>query len=307
MAGCAAKAASAPGVMRLSATQSVALPERWPVLLAAYQAWFGLPGHMDVGYSSVDRVVLEKQVAKAKEMGITGFVINWYGPRKDFEYRAYAMLQEIAGQQDFKVALMYDEDTGDAEQATQAAITDLHYAYVRYVGPAASYPRSAYLMYEGRPVIFIFPKTGRTDWKKVRESVADWQQPPLLLYKDRSTAHPEAFDGFYAWVNPGEKGWSGDGSNWGQEYLENFYKRMTGEMPQKLAVGGAWPGFDDTKASWSKNRKMDGRCGKTFDESLRTFRRYYSEQKPLPFLMINTWNDYEEGTAIERGIERCRR
>ena len=50
----------------------------------------------------------------------------------------------------------------------------------------------------------------------------------------------------------------------------------------------------------------DPRCGKTFDDTLRLFRRYYSEQRPLPFLMIETWNDYEEGTAIEGGVGACK-
>jgi hypothetical protein len=35
------------------------------------------------------------------------------------------------------------------------------------------------------------------------------------------------------------------------------------------------------------------------------FRRYYNDSHPLPFLLIVTWNDYEEGTAIERGIPHC--
>ena len=49
---------------------------------------------------------------------------------------------------------------------------------------------------------------------------------------------------------------------------------------------------------------MSSRCGKTLDDTLRMFRRYYNEQRPLPFLMIETWNDYEEGTAIENGVAR---
>ena len=41
------------------------------------------------------------------------------------------------------------------------------------------------------------------------------------------------------------------------------------------------------------------------EESLRLWRRYYSPDRPLPFMMIVTWNDYEEGTAIEKGIDTC--
>ena len=76
--------------------------------------------------------------------------------------------------------------------------------------------------------------------------------------------------------------------------------------PDKIAVGAAWPGFDDSKASWSQDRKMNARCGRTFGDTLRLFRRYYDQQRPLPFLMIETWNDYEEGTAIERGVNTCK-
>jgi hypothetical protein len=49
---------------------------------------------------------------------------------------------------------------------------------------------------------------------------------------------------------------------------------------------------------------MDRRCGRTFEQTLGYFRRYHSEKNPLPFLLIATWNDHEEGTAIERGIAK---
>ena len=124
--------------------------------------------------------------------------------------------------------------------------------------------------------------------------------------KYMETHDADAFDGFYAWVNPGKRGWQPDGSAWGQDYLDNFYRTMVVQYPNKIAVGAAWPGFNDSKASWSQNRKMDSRCGRTFSDTLRLFRRYYDQQHPLPYLMIETWNDYEEGTAIERGVETCK-
>jgi hypothetical protein len=66
-----------------------------------------------------------------------------------------------------------------------------------------------------------------------------------------------------------------------------------------------WPGFNDTKASWSLNRHIDTRCGKTFEDTLRLFRENDDPAHPMPFVLIATWNDYEEGTAIERGLPRC--
>jgi hypothetical protein len=290
----------------LASATNLQAPEGSPKVLAAYQPWFGNSKHINVGYSSQDPKVLADQVVKAKALGITGFVVNWYGARKPYEDQAYFLLQNAAAGNGFTTSIMYDEDTDNAGSSTDAVIVDLQYAYDRYISPHSIPSHSAYLRYNGRPVIFIFPKDGDTDWNHIRQVVNSWEDPPLLIMKDINQKYPNAFDGYYAWVQPGKEGWKRDGSNWGQEYLESFYSRMSTEFPNKIAVGAAWPGFDDSQASWSRNRHMSDRCGKTFDESLRMFRRYYNnEDRKLPFLMVVTWNDYEEGTAIERGFSKC--
>ena len=277
-----------------------------PTIIAAYLPWFGRPGHIDVGYSSQDRVVLEKQIEQARRLGIAAFVVNWYGAKNDFENKAYALMQEVAAEKSFKVAVMYDEDDSDPATATDTVIADLQYAYEHYLGPHASANRDAYLRYQGRTMIFIFPKGTATDWNRVHQAVNAWEDPPLLIFKDIRPEQAADFDGFYAWVNPGKRGWQPDGSNWGEQYLDSFYKTMSTDYPNKIAVGAAWPGFDDSKASWGRNRKMDARCGRTFDDTLRLFRRYYDKEHQLPFIMVETWNDYEEGTAIEKGVNTCK-
>jgi hypothetical protein len=113
-------------------------------------------------------------------------------------------------------------------------------------------------------------------------------------------------DGFYAWINPGAKGWAPDGSNWGEDYLRQFYQTMQTKYPGKIAVGAAWSSFDDSKASWSLNRRMSSRCGQTFNDTLALAQENSSPDHPLPFVLIETWNDYEEGTAIEPGIAQCK-
>ncbi len=288
--------------------QSPGSSSRQPVMLAAYQPWFGGTGHINVGYSSQDRTVLQRQISDAKQLGISGFVVNWYGKQHRFEDTSYALLQQLANAdpEGFKVALMYDENDSDPANATDAILNDLNYAYERYISRSSQVPSSSYLRYNGQPVIFIFPKGGNADWNRVRQVVNTWEERPLLIYKDPVEKWAGAFDGFYAWVQPGKSGWQRDGSNWGQEYLHYFYTTMTRNYPQKLAVGGAWPGFNDSRASWSRNRHMDPRCGRTLEESLQMFRRYYDSSRPLPFMMIETWNDYEEGTNVEGGSHGCR-
>ena len=290
---------------QLPANSFVSGPEQ-PTMLAAYMPWFGQPGHINVGYSSQDRVVLERQVDQAKQLGISAFVVNWYGQHHLFEDKAYTLMQQVAAEKSFKIAIMYDEDDTDPAGETDSILSDLKYAYDRYIGPQAIVPRDAYLQYQDRPMIFIFPKGGHADWARVRQTVNSWENPPLLIFKDIRPDLADDFDGFYAWVNPGKQGWQPNGSNWGAQYLDNFYKTMITQYPNKIAVGAAWPGFNDSKASWSQNRKMDYRCGQTFNDTMRMFRHYYTAQNQLPFLMIETWNDYEEGTDIENGISICK-
>jgi hypothetical protein len=290
--------------MRKAIRQNLPTADRESTVLAVYQPWFGSPEHINVGYSSDDSSVLVKQIRKAKDFGISGFVVDWYGNnRKDFDHN-YAVLQGLASNEKFKVALMYDEPKGQPEDSTQEAIVALDYAYDRYIGPKAD-NANAYLRYNDRPVIFIWPNSQRTNWDAVRKHVNQWDVQPVLIMRFGSSSSPQDFDGFYAWVDAGEKGWAADGSNWGKSYLDGFYQKMKHDYPDKIMVTAAWPGFDDSKASWGTHRRIDERCGRTFEDTLAEFRHNQSPEHPIPFLLIETWNDYEEGTAIERGIQNC--
>jgi len=282
--------------------QNAMAPGVSPKLLAVYMPWFGDHTHMDVGYSSQDPAELRKQIQQARQMGISAFVVDWYGESNPYSDHNFALMQAAASESHFRVALLYNEaqDQEDDAQTTDAEIASLDKAYKSYIGPTAKY-REAYLTYNGRPIIFIFPKGGHVDWNRVREHCSSWENPPLLIYKDEPPAKfADDFAGSYAWVQPGPGGWAANGSNWGQAYLDNFYQTMQNKHPDKIAVGGAWPGFDDSAAAWGLNRHMQSDCGKTLDETLNFYQRYYDSSKPLPFLLIETWNDYEEGTAVER-------
>jgi hypothetical protein len=286
------------GSAYLAMPPSVNNPAQSTTVVAVYVPWFGDPEHIKVGYTTDDPAVLRRQIGRAKEMGVQVFAVDWYGERRPFLDHSYALMQQAASQNHFKVALMYDETEEDNGQATEESLAAMAKAYNAYLRPGAP-GRDAYLEYQGRPVIFVFPKRGHTDWNRVRAQLNTWPVPPLLFYKDDAAPeYANAFDGNYAWVHP-SKEWARDGSDWGKEYLDAFYKRMQ-SRPDKILVGTAWPGFDDSKASWSMNRHIDGRCGRTFDDTLQLF-RYYNQFETMPFLMIATWNDYEEGTAIESG------
>jgi hypothetical protein len=275
-----------------------------PEVIALYEAWFGHPKHISVGYSTQDPVKIGSQIEKAKSMGISAFVVDWYGDREPFIDRSYAVIQKIAAEKKFHVAMMYDETDAD-DGATDEAIADFKFFHDTYLSSSAP-GRTAYLTYQGRPVIFIFPKGRHTDWERVRQSVAKWSNPPWLIEENLPGTDANAFDGFYAWIQPGPKGWAADGSNWGEPYLHEFYEKMHSKFADKIIVGAAWAGFDDSKASWGLNRHISARCGQTLADTFNLWRKYFPANDLLPYVMVETWNDHEEGTAIEDGLPpRC--
>ncbi len=274
-----------------------------PQILAVYEAWFGHPKHISVGYSSQDPIEIKDQIQKAQSMGISGFVVDWYGDREPFIDRSYALMQTTAARNHFKVAMMYDESDAD-DDATDEAIADFTMFRETYLSGTAP-GHEAYLTYEGRPVIFIFPKGKHTDWGKVRTVVNRWNPAPILIQENLPGTDTRAFDGFYAWINPGEKGWASDGGNWGEQYLTDFYQTMQTKYPDKIIVGGAWATFNDSKASWGLNRHISARCGQTFGDTFNFWKKEVPAGNVIPFVLIETWNDYEEGTAIEQGIASC--
>jgi len=274
-----------------------------PEVIAVYEAWFGHPQHLSVGYNSTDPTVIKSQIRRAQAMGISAFVVDWYGDREPFIDQSYAAMQKIAAKSKFHVAMMYDE-TDRAVGATDEAIADFtmfHDAYLASKSPG----HEAYLTYQGHPVIFIFPKGLHTDWSKVRAAISSWNPEPLLIMEGPPGQDASSFDGFYPWIDAGSKTSPQEGSNWGEQSLSNFYETMRDKHPDKIIVGGAWAQFNDEKASWGLNRHIAARCGQTYKDTFDFWHREFPADQPIPFIMVETWNDYEEGSAIERGIPTC--
>lgn len=268
-----------------------------------YEAWFGHPRHIPVGYDSDDPSVIHRQIQQAKGLGISAFVVDWFGDREPLIDHNYGLMQKLAAKEKFQVAMLYEEPT-PAAGSTETVIADLTMFHDTYL-LKKSRGHDAYLTMNGRPVIFIFLNGGHTNWDQVRSAVNQWDSAPLLIAENLPGRDANDFDGFYPWINPGPKGWAANGSNWGEEYLSNFYRTLVAKYPDKMIVGGAWAAFDDSKAAWGQNRHIAARCGETFRNTYNDWKAFVPAGETIPFVMIETWNDYEEGSAIEAGLPTC--
>jgi len=297
-------------LLALGATSAAPVSPSSPLVLAEYQAWHGLPSHWNPPYTSTDPLVIAHHIQAAKAMSISGFVVDWYGPslatgdERGFMDQATAELLRQSAGQGFQVALMYDEGAvRTAETLTTAyttrMISDLLYARQYLTAPA-------YLNINEHPALFVFPYPAvdpYIDWSEVRAHLGI---TVTLIDKDPNPDNQEhdiLFDGFYAWVQPAASTWLTDGTEWGHDYLTWFYNVMAGLAPtytDKAAIGGVWPGFDDSDAPWGQNRYMWPRCGQTWRDTWQLANQYNP-----PYVMIDTWNDFEEGTGIEFGTGEC--
>jgi hypothetical protein len=271
---------------------------------AHFQPWFCMPGsgspvqrcngHILTGYNSNDATTVSNQVTDMISRGIQGVIIDWYGSRAAIENgTALKMMAEGQSRSPvFQFAIMEDKGaaqncmnaTGQSE--TQCVISDLNYVASTY------YPSPAYMQKGGRPVVFFFiDASDPVDWNQVRSGVSG---NPLFVFED-NFSRTQA-NGAFSWVKPGI-------DNVG--YLDGFYGNARAASGEH-AFGSSSKGFNDKYATWGSNRFLDQQCGTTWLQlAAQVSASGYSSSSQLESFGLVTWNDYDEGTEIESGIDNC--
>jgi PKD repeat protein len=269
-------------------------------LYVHFMAWFGGANHMNVGYESNNATQVASQVTDMMSRGVDGAIVDWYGPNSARADGTTKLLRAEAEKHNgqFRFAVM--EDVGALQACANTAgcditgqlISDLTYAYNTYeVSPA-------YISYNGRPVVFFFGEEAYSiDWTRVAASVPG---DPLFIQRNAGTFTSANFNGAFAWPSPN----AADPTDMGNAYLDYFYKIGVAN-PGDLAYGTGYKGFNDDLAAWTAHRITNQNCGQTFLDTFSQIAAYYSVNKQLFAVQLATWNDYEEGTELETGIDNC--
>jgi hypothetical protein len=262
--------------------------------------WFGWSNHYDVGYHSNDPAQVKAQVSDMLSRGIKGMIIDWYGEGSNSDSTSLQVKREAESRNgQFEFAIMEDKGTtnlkscSDTASCTSAVITDLTYAYNTYENSAG------YMRWNGRPVVFFFGVEALpVDWTSVRSNVPG---NPLFIFESTGGFTRSYSDGGFAWVMPSDVT-SGDLIAF--NYLSDFYAKAMSSTDHLIFAAG-YKGFDDTIADWSGDRHMQQQCGQTWLQSMAAIGKYYDVNYQLAAFQLVTWNDYEEGTEIETGIDNC--
>jgi PKD repeat protein len=264
-------------------------------IYAHFMPWFGPSNHMNVGYDSSEPAQVKRQVEDMISRGIEGAIVDWYGPgNTHHNTTTINLMHESELHAGFEFAIC--EDGGaikNATDKTQKLIDDLNYVYSTFE------PSPAYMRKDGRPVIFFFGVEAYSiDWNRVRAEVLG---NPLFIFRNSGGFTKPQSNGGYAWLAPQT---DPPANYMSLGYLDSFYNTAL-KYPQLETFGSAFKGFDDSLAAWGKKRKILQFCGQTWLSSMAEAAKYYDSSKQLESLQIVTWNDYEEGTELETGIDNC--
>jgi PKD repeat protein len=270
-------------------------------IYAHFMGWFGQSNHMNVGYTSSDPVEVQAQVNDAISRGMAGFIEDWYGPNNAMPNNTLLALKSEAEARGGRFVFGIDYDGGALSNCnstagcdlTQQAISDLTYAYNTFE------QSTAYFRLNSQPVVMFFDPDRYTtlNWPLIQSSVPG---NPLFIFRNSGGFTHANTSGSYSWViidptNP---------NNWEQSYLDDFY--ATGlKYPAEHTFGVSYKGFNDTLAVWTQNRVMNQQCGQVWLNTWNEVGKYYNASSQLESLQFVTWNDYEEGSELETGVDNC--
>lgn len=258
--------------------------------------WFGQSNHMNIGYDSTNPTQVANQINDMISRGIDGVILDWYGPGNSIDQAALQIMAQAEAHSGFTFAIMIDQGAiewyscgGCSPQ--QALVNDLQYIEKTY------FPSPAYMSFQGKPMLTQFNVNLNYPSVSWSSALASMSIQPALIFENNDGFGTSLSDGSYSWVMP-------TASDYGLPYLTSFYQ--TGmSFADEQTIGATYKGFNDKYASWGSNRIMSQQCGQTWLQTFSQVNSLYTSGKPLPYLQLVTWNDYEEATELETGIDNC--
>lgn len=246
-------------------------------------------------YDSWSREVMRYHLRTAKAASIQAFLMIWYGPGS-YEDQQVRLMLDLAQEVGMRIALCYEEKLNfpgyrtpaTRGEAVASAVGDLTYLLREY----GSHP--AYLKRNGTPFVFQFnhwgagplgPKYFTPD--EFKAIFAQLPSPVVYGRQNLDEAYHPPVSSAYIWWTPDT------------EWLDRFPRRaaeLRTEGRLDFIMTMICPGFDDAGVwGWGQGPRKTERRGLSVLRD--TFERSFNGSPEL--VQVVTWNDFEEGTAME--------
>jgi hypothetical protein len=260
-----------------------------PPILAYYYIWFdpeswnrAKTDYPLLGrYSSDDAAVMRQHVRWAKEAGIDGFIVSWKGTER--LNRRLAQLVEIAEQEDFKLAIIYESLDFERNPIPFGRVqADLQYFTDRY----ADHP--VFDLFE-KPLV-IWSGTWQFSLEDINRVVQDKRDRILILASEKNVEDYQRVANF---VDGNAYYWS----SVDPETHSGYQEKLTAVGEAVHQHGGLWvapaaPGYDSR--SLGGETVIDRKGG----ETLRTEINAALQSRPDAIGLIS-WNEFSENSHLE--------
>ncbi|MEO0091184.1 MAG: glycoside hydrolase family 99-like domain-containing protein [candidate division WOR-3 bacterium] len=245
-------------------------PENWHwtgKLSIAHQPVFGL-------YSSSNERILKTHINMAKSAGIDGFICSWWGINSVSDQNL-KKLASICNEIGF-LFTVYLEKVSDMNDLR----TSLCYLESTYT------QQSAYIKYQGKPVIFIFNRILETIPLDSLRTVND--KFAIINYGYR-VSNLEGFDGYHEFLPPETN----------MQKLKRLYRlaRDVANSKNRIFAIPVMPGFDDRSVN-EPGTLIKRKNGEYYKQT------WESALSANPdWILISTFNEWFEGSEIEPSKE----
>ena len=244
-------------------------------------------------YDSHDPKLIGQHCAWAKQAGVDGFIVSWWG-KGSFSDRA--MERILDGCKDAQLSVTIYYETVPRPKDAQAAAQDVLYLLNRY----GDHP--AWLCVDGKPVVFVYGRAvgelGLIAWSSAISQVNRQYARGAVFVGDRISRPAAAvFDGVHTYNTAGAlrdmalpevRGWA-----------KTTYPAwvQTADAFRRISTLTVIPGYDDTKIRKPGLRveRAGGalyRC--QWEEAVRADPHW---------ILITSWNEWHEGSEIEPSVE----
>ncbi len=244
-------------------------------------------------YDSHDEKLIGQHTQWAREAGVDGFIVSWWG-QGHFTDQALERLLDGGKRAGLEMTIYYERvrNPQNAQTAADEILEVLH----RY----ADHP--AWMRHEGKPVVFVYGRTlheiGLETWAEVVRRVNAGYPGGAVLIGDRQNRKSARI---FAGIHKYNAAWKLNGMRvdelqaWARATYPKWVR--TAERAGRISTVTVIPGYDDKKI-----RKPGLRVERFGGDAYRAQWEAAISAKP-DWVLITSWNEWHEGSEIEPSVE----
>ncbi len=228
-------------------------------------------GPYDRLYSSKDPIIIKQQLGLMKKAGINFVISSWWGQNHFTDGALDIIFNQVLPAKDnpypnVKFAIYYEKE-GFADVSKSEIISDINYIKNKY----ANSPY--YYKIDGRPVVFVYNTKSGLFSETFEQEIQKWKE-----VRDET--------GIYTVlkVSGGYKNVESYADSW-HEYAPASNFKQTGNYSAFIS-----PGF----SKWHESPRLERENFTRFENDVISLKN-----ADVQFKLIETWNEWGEGTGIE--------